>query len=275
MRISNIFVPVANVTRVESLRNEDFNRLTQQLRARISEDPLGLRVDENDASVQIDDDHGIGSRLEQSAKRLLGRTCSEDFSERCSQTPLLTGFFPIPSLTYAMLVGMASQMAPEAAAELLRRYSIIPPHSDGAGARALEGGHTVSLGGHRRSDGAKLITLTLGNVSESRFCPFEGSEAADIVRRFQEQHLIPKDTAFTRMLEHLVELAAKLYAYEQIESFVFDAVKLHESDYRIGDAHIFTSKVLHLERPKKFTSDEGFRRYDARSNAIEKNPRRS
>ncbi|HTX02205.1 MAG TPA: hypothetical protein VMD07_00890 [Candidatus Acidoferrales bacterium] len=166
---------------------------------------------------------------------------------------------------------MATQLEPEAAGELLRRYSIIPPHSDHAGARALQGGYTVSLGGHKRPEGTKLITLTLGGVSESRYCPFEDGEAAEIVGRFVDQQLLPKHVAFNRMLEHLIELSAKMYAYEQIESFVFDDVQLHESDYRIGDAHIFASKVLRLRRPKELSSDEGMRRYDARVNPIEKN----
>ncbi len=74
-----------------------------------------------------------------------------------------------------------------------------------------------------------------------------------------------------RMTENLIELAAKMYAYECIDSFVFDDVRLHESDYRIGDAQIFASKVIHMRRPKQLATDEGSRRYDARTNSIEKN----
>jgi len=160
-------------------------------------------------------------------------------------------------------------MDPESVAELLRRYSIIPPNADGSGARPLHGGHVAALGGHRR-DGAKLITFRIGSVSESRFCPFEADEASEIVRRFQDQQLLPKHAAFARMIENLIELAAKMYAYEQIDSFVFDDVHLHESDYQIGDAQILASKVLRLRHPKQ-TPSEGSRRYDARVNSIEKN----
>ncbi len=141
-------------------------------------------------------------------------------------------------------VDMATQMESEAVAELLRRYSIIPPSSEGSGARPLDGGHIASLGGHRRNDGTKMITFRLANVADSKFCPFEKDEAADIVRRFQEQDLLPKREAMARMVGNLIELAAKMYAYECIDSFVFDDVRLHESDYRIGDAQIFPSKVL-------------------------------
>ena len=167
-------------------------------------------------------------------------------------------------------VDMASQMDFESVAELLRRYSIIPPSSEGSGARHLHGGYLASLGGHRKDDAGKLVTLRIANVSESRFCPFEKDEASDIVRRFQDQHLLPRDAALGHMLENLIELAAKMYAYEQIDSFVFDDIHLHKSDYSIGDAQMFASSVLRLRHPKQAKS-EGSRRYDARSNSIEKN----
>jgi len=53
------------------------------------------------------------------------------------------------------------------------------------------------------------------------------------------------------MIENLIELASKMYAYECIDSFVFDDIRLHESDYRIGDAQIFASKVLRLRRNRE------------------------
>ena len=146
---------------------------------------------------------------------------------------------------------MATQMESEAVAELLRRYSITPPNSERSGARSLHGGHVAALGGHRRHDDAKMITFRIGNVSDSKFCPFESDEAADIVRRFQDQHLLPRHEAMARMIENFIELAAKMYAYECIDSFVLDDILLHESDYRIGDAQIFASKVLRLRRPKQ------------------------
>ncbi len=148
---------------------------------------------------------------------------------------------------------MATQMESGAVAELLRRYSIIPPSADGSGARPLQGGVVASLGGHHRHDEAKLITFRIGNVSDSKFCPFENDEAADIIRRFQDQHLLPRHEATARMIENLIELAAKMYAYECIDSFVFDSIHLHESDYSIGDAQIFASKVLRLRRPKQIS----------------------
>lgn len=165
---------------------------------------------------------------------------------------------------------MATQMESEAVAELLRRYGITPPSANGSRARPLQGGVVASLGGHHRYDGAKLITFRIGNVSDSKFCPFEIEEAADIVRRFQDQHLLPKHAALAHMVENLVELASKMYAYECIESFVLDEIHLHESDYRIGDAQVFASSVLRLRRTKQ-VAPEGSRSYDARANSIEKN----
>jgi hypothetical protein len=170
-------------------------------------------------------------------------------------------------------VYMSTQLEAGAAAELLGRYSIAIPRSNGSGPRPLHGGYKASLGGHRRPDGAKLVTFRIKNISDSKFCPFESDEAAHIVRRFQEQHLLPKHAALARMIENLIELAAKMYAYEQIDSFVLDDIHMHESDYSIGKAQIFASTVLPL-RHRQQTADQGSLRYDSRLKCTEKNSRR-
>lgn len=169
---------------------------------------------------------------------------------------------------------MATPISPEATHELLRRHEIIPPSTDGHGARHLEGGYEISLGGHRREDGQKMLTLTIGKVSESRPCPFGEGEAHDVIRRFSELHAIPRKPALAHMLEHLVARAAKLYELDAIDSFVLDKVHLHESGYRIGSAHVLATKALDLRSEPLFSTDKGTHRYDARDARVGKKSRR-
>jgi hypothetical protein len=165
---------------------------------------------------------------------------------------------------------MATQIEPQVAEELFRRYKIVAP-----GGRPLHGGVVAALGGHKRADGRKLLTLTIENVAESRICPFENGEGSEIVRRFSDQHLIPRHPALEKMLEHLVCRAAKMYSGDVLDSFVFDDVHLHESGYFIGSAQLFGNKDLKLRRRPETAPDEGARRYDARSKPIGKKSRRT
>ena len=138
------------------------------------------------------------------------------------------------------------------------------------GGRPLHGGYLIALGGHKREDGSKMVTLTVGNVSESRPCPFEKNDGADMVRRFTEQHMLPGNPAIDKMLEHLVTHAAEMYGQDEIESFVFNPIHVHESDYRIDSAQIFARKGFTLRKPKVRTSDMGVHRYEARNGSIKK-----
>ena len=50
----------------EALRDQDLDGLAQKLRTAVSEEPLGLRVDERDAAIAPDDHHvRLGEYLEQ------------------------------------------------------------------------------------------------------------------------------------------------------------------------------------------------------------------
>jgi hypothetical protein len=51
------------MTAPEALRNEDFDRLTQQLLPSIAKELLSLGVDERNPAVLVDNDHGIGRRF--------------------------------------------------------------------------------------------------------------------------------------------------------------------------------------------------------------------
>ena len=48
--------------------DQDLDRLSDQLCARVAEEPLGLRVHEDDPAVLADDHHRVGGRLEQPSK---------------------------------------------------------------------------------------------------------------------------------------------------------------------------------------------------------------
>ena len=48
------------------------DRLPDHFLARVTEDVLGLGIDQHDAALAPDDDHGIGGRFQQGAETLLG-----------------------------------------------------------------------------------------------------------------------------------------------------------------------------------------------------------
>src|SRR5690242_19577904 len=58
----------------KALWHERLDALTQQLVARVAEQLLCLRVDENDLSVAADDDHRVGRGFEQAAELRLARS---------------------------------------------------------------------------------------------------------------------------------------------------------------------------------------------------------
>src|SRR5580693_6200201 len=53
---------------MEAFRNEDLDGIAQQFEARIAKQLFGARVDQDNAATLIDDDHGVGRRLQQRAK---------------------------------------------------------------------------------------------------------------------------------------------------------------------------------------------------------------
>jgi hypothetical protein len=140
---------------------------------------------------------------------------------------------------------MARPLPPDVTEEILRRYEIMPlvtderVHHDDAGT-----GMVAAIGGHKKSDGRKMITLTIGNVSQSRLSPFSDDEGRDMVRRFCEAHLVPREPALERTLEHLVTKGEKMYATEEIDSFLLQPIHLHRGGYRIGSARMFRTKPL-------------------------------
>src|SRR6185295_11971443 len=64
-RIAEVPFAVSGVAGAKPLRNQDLDRLPDQLLARIAEDPLGLAVDADDLAVGTDDDHRVGGCLQQ------------------------------------------------------------------------------------------------------------------------------------------------------------------------------------------------------------------
>ena len=134
---------------------------------------------------------------------------------------------------------MATPIPDKTVDEILRAFGIAPPddaaHYPGSGVRA-------SLGGHKREDGQKVITLTIVNVSESRVCPLANGQAKSMVARFCTNGLLPHKPALESMVEHLLQKAAALYDGDPIESFVLEDLRLHEGGYRIGSVKMFRTK---------------------------------
>jgi hypothetical protein len=48
-------------------RNQRLDRVAEQLVATVAEELLGLRVDQRDAALSIDDHHRVGRRFDQTA----------------------------------------------------------------------------------------------------------------------------------------------------------------------------------------------------------------
>jgi hypothetical protein len=139
-----------------------------------------------------------------------------------------------------MLARMPKSIKCPAVDELLRRYGITPPGGTPALQR-LQNRCIADLGGHRRDDGRKMVTVTVGNISESRPCPFADGESRRIVRRLCNRHLIPRHDDCEKRLEELLDRAAEMFANEQLDSFVFEGVVFQDGAYRIGSVHMVRS----------------------------------
>ena len=128
-------------------------------------------------------------------------------------------------------------LSSENAAALLRRYEIEPFAGDARSWRY--GSVELALGGHRRADGQKMLTLTIGNVAQSRTCPFREGDAADMVTRFRERQMLPSDASTEQAVTKLITSASRLYAGEAIESFVLQPVYIEDGNYRIESVRMF------------------------------------
>ncbi len=71
-RVGEVPAPVAGVKILDRVGNEDLDALAEKVRPLISEEPLGLAVDEDDPAVGVDTDHSIGRRLQEAAELGLG-----------------------------------------------------------------------------------------------------------------------------------------------------------------------------------------------------------
>lgn len=126
---------------------------------------------------------------------------------------------------------MTTTIIRQARDETLQRYGIMPP---GGGSRPFHGGCEVTLTGRKRDDGRKLLTVTIGGVSESRLCPFGSKDSYEIVQRVCErssQALLP---VLERSLEPLITKVAQMYVTEPIEAFSLERVHVHADGYSIG-----------------------------------------
>src|SRR5712675_2079762 len=71
----------------KALGNEHLDRLTDKLVPLVAEQLLGLRVDENDAPLAIDDYDGVRSGLEESAELVLGAPAVGDVPDGRGDEP--------------------------------------------------------------------------------------------------------------------------------------------------------------------------------------------
>ena len=71
-RPGNVAHAVSGMLPAKTFRHEHFHRLAEQFLAGKTEQFLRLRVDQDDVAVLVDDHHGVGGRLHQAAKLLLG-----------------------------------------------------------------------------------------------------------------------------------------------------------------------------------------------------------
>jgi hypothetical protein len=66
----------------KALGDEQLDPLPDQLLAAVAEQLLGLRVDQQDTAVAVDDHHRVRRRLEQTAELLLGAAALADVADR-------------------------------------------------------------------------------------------------------------------------------------------------------------------------------------------------
>lgn len=135
---------------------------------------------------------------------------------------------------------MPTSIDTPAARRILRRYEIEP--SEEAAVKPSRLTYEANVGGHRRDDGQKILTVTVGNVSESRLCPFRDGESHDIVRRLCARHVLPRQPEFESMLADLVARASAMFAEEALDGFILEHVRLNNGHYTIGDVHMVRSR---------------------------------
>jgi hypothetical protein len=247
----------------KTMGNKQVDALAQQFVARIPEKPFGLSVDQDDRTLLIDDDHCVGGRLQQPPERLLGLFAVKNPKGRHGldlrellprRGAKLPRSRPIPhafSQSCETMVEVKCAMntvTTETVEELLHRYEIAPPPESERFLRhaGLEAGVALALGGHKDAQGQKTITLTIGNLSQSRSCPLGEEEAQDIVERLQERHAIPHQSAEMNTLRNLLSKCSRMYATSEIESFIMKPVHLHEGGYRIDNVLMFSSRHLRI-----------------------------
>lgn len=135
---------------------------------------------------------------------------------------------------------MSTSIDVAAAQAILRRYDILP--SEEAAVTPSGSTYEANVGGHRRDDGQKILTVTVGNISESRPCPFRNAESRDIVRRLCARRVLPRRPEFESMLEQLVARASAMFAKEPLDGFILEHVRLDNNHYTVGDVHMVGSR---------------------------------
>src|SRR5882672_994956 len=71
-RVRKIALAMTGMSSAERPRQQDLDRLSQQLGARVSEQSFGLGIDKLDFSLAVDNDNRVGCGLQQRAELLLG-----------------------------------------------------------------------------------------------------------------------------------------------------------------------------------------------------------
>src|ERR1700722_9214138 len=85
---------MGGVSGAKTLRHQNFSWLANQILAPIAEEPLRLRIDDRNAPVLVDDQHGVRRRLQQHSEllfRLCGRILKSDFFGDQQVAMVLTG----------------------------------------------------------------------------------------------------------------------------------------------------------------------------------------
>ena len=72
LTIVGIAVPMLGMMRTETTRDQQLDRLTQQFLTLITEQSLGLRIDQLDDARVVNDDHRVRRRLQQPPEPILG-----------------------------------------------------------------------------------------------------------------------------------------------------------------------------------------------------------
>ncbi len=72
LRVGEELRAMAGMLLAKSLRDQKLHRLLEKLAARVAEDLFGLRVDQNDVALLIDDQHGVWRGLQKALEFLLG-----------------------------------------------------------------------------------------------------------------------------------------------------------------------------------------------------------